>query len=97
MTELREPGSGAVPRLTLVTSTGCHFCEDAHRVLVPLVEAGLVEFGMLAADSPEGERLVSAHRPALLPLVLLDGDFFSAGRLPRRKLARALGVDRVAV
>ena len=86
-----------MPRLTLVTSPGCHFCEDADHVLAPLVAAGLIEFGKLAAESPEGERLVSDHRPALLPLVLLDGDFFSAGRLPRRKLARALGVDRVAV
>ncbi|MGC4153954.1 MAG: glutaredoxin [Propionicimonas sp.] len=97
MIEPREPGPRTMTRITLVTSPGCHFCADAHRVLTTLAEAGMIELGTLDAESPDGERLVSAHRPALFPLVLLDGHFFSAGRLPRRKLAHTLGVDRAAV
>jgi len=44
--------------------------------------------------------LLATHRPAMNPLVLLGGQYFSAGRLPRRKLeaylrqdARVLKVD----
>ena len=40
--------------------------------------------------SAEGLRLMARHRAALSPLVLLDGVFFSHGRLPRRKLHKTL-------
>jgi len=34
--------------------------------------------------------LVQKYRASMSPLVLLDGEFFSHGRLPRRKLAKRL-------
>jgi hypothetical protein len=40
--------------------------------------------------SPEGLALVQTHRPVMNPLVLLDGEFFSSGRLSRGKLRKAL-------
>jgi hypothetical protein len=47
------------------------------------------------ADSAAGQALVGAHRPAMFPLVLVDGAFFSAGRLPRRKLRALLATKPV--
>ncbi|GAA2181189.1 hypothetical protein GCM10009785_15070 [Brooklawnia cerclae] len=94
VTQPHDNGIRAVPRLTLVTSPGCHFCQDAHSVLAEFAGRGLVELGTVDAESSEGLALVETHRPAMFPLVLLDGRFFSNGRLPRRKLAHVLGVDR---
>ena len=45
-------------------------------------------------DSPEGRTIVARHRPAIPPAVLIDGRLFSSGRLPKKKLQRAL--ERVA-
>lgn len=73
--------------VTLVTAAGCHFCEDAHTHLRALVDAGApIELGVVDATSAEGRSLLAVHRPAVNPLVLVDGAYFSAGRLPRRKL-----------
>jgi len=44
----------------------------------------------VAADSPAGQALLHRHGTGMFPLVLVDGAFFSAGRLARRKLARLL-------
>lgn len=73
--------------VTLVTSPGCHYCDDAHTHLRTLIEDGTrIELTVIEATSAEGRSLLDAHRPAMYPLVLIDGDYFSAGRLPRRKL-----------
>lgn len=73
--------------VTLVTAAGCHFCEDAHTHLRALIDAGApIELSVIEATSAEGRSLLGVHRPAMNPLVLVDGVYFSAGRLPRRKL-----------
>ena len=52
--------------------------------------------GRLAQLSVEELRaLVAEHHPAMNPLVLVDGEFFSAKRLPRKKLTKALHSRRV--
>jgi glutaredoxin len=83
-----NPGSTPRPaRLTLVTAPGCHFCEDAHRALTGLIEHGAaIELEVVQATSPLGLALLAEHRPAMNPLVLIDRRYFSAGRLPMRKL-----------
>jgi hypothetical protein len=81
------------PRVDLVTSPACHFCEDAHDVLARLAADGVITLNEAQADSSRGATLIGVHRPALFPLVLVDGAFFSAGRLPRRKLAHAFGLE----
>lgn len=76
--------------VTLVTTSGCHLCDDA--------KAGLDEMGpefgfavrTVDASSSEGWALLAQYRPALLPLVVLNGDLFSVGKLPRKKLRRTL-------
>ena len=90
MTDPTAPGVPGLPHVTLVTSPGCHFCEDAHGALADLAGEGRVVLRTVEAEAPEGQALISTHRPGLFPLVLLGGTFFSAGRLPRRKLAKAL-------
>lgn len=77
-------------RITLVPSPACHFCEDARKALAELAGRFTFELEIVPVDSPRGARLVAEHRPPLSPLVLVDGGYFSAGRLPRRKLAKLL-------
>jgi glutaredoxin len=75
--------------ITLVHAPACHFCADAQDALAEMGEQLPITVELVEAESPEGEELVGEHRPAMFPLVLVDGEFFSVGRLPRRKL-RAL-------
>jgi hypothetical protein len=75
-----------------VTAPGCHFCEDAHQALSHLAADGAaIEVELVEATSPAGLALLAEHRPPMNPLVLVDGDYFSAGRLPIRKLRALLG------
>lgn len=76
--------------ITVIGSPGCHLCLDARAALEGLSSRHRFEVRTLDAREPEGLALVMQHRPALQPLVLVDGHVFSAGRLPRRKLERLL-------
>lgn len=76
--------------VTVMQAPACHFCEDAEQVLAELSQRYALEVRLVELESPEGERLVAEHRPAMTPLVLVDGEFFSSGRLPRRKLEKLL-------
>jgi hypothetical protein len=82
-------------RVTVVPAPACHFCEDAEHALAELASAFRFEIERVPAESAEGLRLIAEHRPALTPLVLVDGAYFSAGRLPRKKLIKLL-TDRSA-
>lgn len=77
-------------RLTLVPTVSCHLCEHAEQTIAVLGDRYAFTVDRVALDSDEGRRLVGQHRPALAPLVLVDGRFFSAGRLSRRRLAALL-------
>lgn len=76
--------------ITIVESSGCHFCVDAHEVLDELSQQYPLRVITLDVHTDRGRDLMASHRAALSPLVLLDGEFFSHGRLPRRKLAKVL-------
>lgn len=82
--------------ITLVHTPACHFCADARRALVEIGREVPLRIETVEADSPRGATLLAAYRPAMFPLVLVDGSFFSQGRLPRRKLC-ALLTARTAV
>jgi len=84
----REPG-GAV-RVTVVHAPGCHLCEDADEALLEFGRSYALDVEHVDIRSERGQALVRTHRPAMNPLVLADGEFFSSGRLPRRKLAALL-------
>jgi hypothetical protein len=77
--------------VTLVTTSGCHFCDDAHTALRALIDVGAaLSLEIVPASSDRGRALIAQHRPPMNPLVLVDGGYFSAGRLPRRKLEAVL-------
>jgi glutaredoxin len=83
--------SSQTATVTVVTAPGCHFCDDARQVLGAMADAGApIRVDLVEATSPAGRDLLAAHRPAMNPLVLVDGAWFSAGRLPRRKLEALL-------
>lgn len=80
----------SVPTITVVHTPACHFCADAQQALAELGSEFPIRVQRVEVDSPAGRALVSEHRPAMFPLVLVDGAYFSAGRLPRRKLRARL-------
>jgi len=91
-----EPPRGATRvDITVVHAAACHYCDDAERALEVLAQRFAMRVRVVDLESAEGLRLTAAHRPAMSPLVLVDGRFFSAGRLPRKKLAALL--ERTAV
>ena len=87
--------SSTVPALrpaavTVVRSASCHLCEDALTALAELGTAYPLSVETVEAMDPRGVALVREHRVPIYPLVLVDGVFFSFGRLPRKKLVRLL-------
>lgn len=76
---------------------GCHLCEDAESALRDIAKDHRLLIFRLDADSEKGAALVARHRPTMFPLVLVDGEYFSAGRLPRRKLMTYLAKGRVSL
>ena len=92
----QHPADGGPVRITVVESEACHFCDDARRVLAALSASYPLAVERLDVRSAEGGRLMGEHRATMSPLVLVDGVFFSNGRLPRRKLGRLLDSRYVA-
>lgn len=84
-------------RITVVTAPGCHFCDDARNTLTQMAtEGAVITVTLVEATSPYGLALLAEHRPPMNPLVIVDGRYFSAGRLPRRKLQAFLNRRSVA-
>ena len=82
--------------VTVVHASACHFCDDAGRALAELADSWPLVVHVVELESTEGTRLVQRHRPAMNPLVLVDGEYFSSGRLPRKKLVKLLAGRAVA-
>lgn len=81
------------PRMTdvlVLTSDACHLCGDAMDALEELAREHPLAIRSVAMDSEEGRALAERHRPPMPPAVLIDGELFSSGRLPRKKLRRLL-------
>jgi hypothetical protein len=76
--------------VTVVHTETCHFCDDAIDGLRDLTDEYRLRVTTVPADSPEGQRLVRTHGTGMFPLILVDGQFFSQGRLPRRKMRTLL-------
>lgn len=76
--------------VTVVHAEACHLCDDAVEALAELSTTLPLEVRVVELESAEGASLVAVHRPAMNPLVLVDGAYFSAGRLPRKKLVKLL-------
>lgn len=76
--------------ITLVHSPACHFCENAEVALAELSVDYPIEVELVDVQEPRGQALVAAQRAGMFPLVLVDGEYFSVGRLPRKKLRKLL-------
>jgi glutaredoxin len=76
--------------VTVVHTAACHYCQDARAALTELGREYSMRLEDVDATSPPGLRLLARHRVPMLPLVVVDGQFFSYGRLPRGKLRRRL-------
>lgn len=86
----RRAQAEPAPQVTLLVTAGCHLCEHARVELARRAEHGELDLAVVSLDSDHGRALQARHRPLAFPLVLIDGRWFSAGRLPQRRLDRAL-------
>jgi hypothetical protein len=87
-------GAGVPVVVTLVEAPACHLCDDAKSALAALAQSYPMTVHVVSIDSRPGRALMAHHRAPMSPLVLLDGAYFSSGRLPRRKLERRLAKAR---
>lgn len=76
--------------VTVVHTLACHFCDDAKAALDEIARDYPLRVEFVDASEPRGTALVLEHRAGMFPLVLVDGQFFSVGRLPRKKLRKLL-------
>ena len=86
----RPPGVGIPVEVTLVEAPACHLCEDATSALAVIAQSYPMTVSVLSVLEEPGRTLMQEHRAPMSPLVLLDGEYFSSGRLPRRKLEKRL-------
>ena len=80
--------------VTLVEAPACHLCEDAKFALAALARSFPMTVHVVSIVDEAGRALMERHRAPMSPLVLLDGQYFSSGRLPRRKLEKRLARAR---
>lgn len=74
------------PRITVVRAPACHQCDSALRTLGWLRNVMPMRVDVVEATSDDGARLVAEHRAPMSPLVLLDGEFVSSGKLRTGRL-----------
>ena len=82
--------SGVPVVVTVVEAPACHLCEDAKAALAVLAASYPLRINVVSITEQAGLALMQEHRAPMSPLVLLDGVYFSSGRLPRRKLEKRL-------
>lgn len=70
----------------VVTSPGCHFCDDGLGLLEELAEIIPIRVETIPLSSDKGRSLLVRHRAPFPPIVMIDGEFFGYGRISRRKL-----------
>jgi glutaredoxin len=74
----------------VLTREQCHWCYEAKATLEQSATIYDLTIDTLDITTPEGEALAVQHGVLFPPGVFLDGALFSCGRLPERKLRKAL-------
>ena len=97
MSNFTDPDRRPLADITVVEAEACHYCHDARCVLDEMTAEYPLRIRILDIREPAGSELMQEHRAALSPLVLIDGVFFSQGRLPRGKLRQLLAARAAAV
>lgn len=77
-------------RLVLVTTPACSLCDDAKALLSRLRSEFALAVTEVPLDSEDGRALVRRSGALFPPVVVLDGEPFSYGRLSERRLRKAL-------
>lgn len=76
--------------ITIVTSADCAFCEQAKDVLARVGSEAAIVVREVPLDSAEGREISRSTAAPFPPVVLLDGEALSYGRLSERRLRKAL-------
>ena len=76
--------------ITLLTQTSCSFCEQAKETLARLSQEESFETEEMSLETEDGRVLGERYGVLFAPGILVDGEFFSFGRLSERKLRREL-------
>lgn len=76
--------------MLLVTSPGCHFCEEALHLSEGLAERYPLRIATIPLLSERGRSLLVRHRVPFPPILMIDGEFFGYGRISGRKLEEHL-------
>jgi len=79
-----------VTDVVLLTKDDCHFCEQAKDVLARVRGEYGLHVREVTLESEEGRRLALESAAPFPPVVFLNGETFSYGRLSERKLRKAL-------
>lgn len=78
------------PTVTVVHTWACHFGAEVQEAFTQLLPGHGVTVDLVDATEPRGQALLERHHTQQYPLILVDGEFFSAGRLPHADLIRTL-------
>ena len=81
--------------VVLITTEDCQLCEQAKEVLARLKAEGLVRVREVPLELSEGRSIALAAAAPFPPVILLDGQVFSYGRLSERKFRKALAARPV--
>lgn len=76
--------------ITIVTTADCVFCEQAKDVLARVGNEAAIVVREVPLDSAEGRQISQKAAALFPPVVLLDGEALSYGRLSERRLRKAL-------
>lgn len=76
--------------VVLLTKDDCHFCEQAKEVIERLEGEYELHVRELPLASDEGRELAERSGALFPPILFVDGEPFSYGRLSERKLRKAL-------
>lgn len=76
--------------IVLLTREDCHFCDQAKELLDRLGAEYALHVREVALDSVEGRALAARSGAPFPPVIFVDGEVFSYGRLPERKLRQRL-------
>jgi len=79
-----------VSEVVLLTKGDCGMCEQAKEVLQRLAPEYRLDLREVTLESEEGKRLALKAGAPFPPVVFLNGEPFSYGRLSERKLRKAL-------
>ena len=82
--------SGDRIHITILEQEQCHFCREAYALLDQLCTEYPLDIVRESLDSPAGQQLAIRHGILFAPGILIDGEFFSYGRVSERKLRRDL-------